>query len=510
MTAPRESTIYRQTALKRFTSPERLDQLLQIVVPRLWPALASLWRMRRGLEVPWRRRATRVKTPTVLQMEAVECGAAALAIVLGFFGRIVPLEELRVECGVSRDGSKASNIVRAARRYGLLAKGYKKEPAELSDLRLPVIVFWDFTHFLVVEGFGPGRVYLNDPETGPRTVSAQEFDESYTGVALAFAVGPDFRRGGVRRSVVSALRGRLRGFQRALLGALALSVLLVVPGLVVAVLTRTFVDRVLVGHEPSWIGPVLLGLALAALARGVLAWLQGATLLRLETNLSAATSRHFFSHVLRLPVEFYTQRYAGDISARVAINDRLAHLLSGELAISTLSAVFVVFYAVLMAWYSPILTAISIVVALLNIAVLRAISRRRVDANRRLGQDRGKLLGTGYAALQMIETVKAGGAEPDFFARWAGFQARVVNAEQSLAVPTHALAVTPLLLSGLNTATVLVLGAVLVLGGHLTVGTLVAFQALMLGFLGPIDRLVTLGGTMQEVEGDLSRLDDVL
>lgn len=505
-----ERTIFRQSALNRFTSPEPIDQLLQIVVWRIRPLLAYIWQWLRALSLSRTRSTVRVKTPTVLQMEAVECGAAALAIILGYHRRIVPLEELRVRTGVSRDGSKASNLVRAARNYGLLAKGYKKEPGELADLPLPIIVFWNFTHFLVVEGVGRGRFYLNDPATGPRTVSEQEFDESYTGVVLVFAPGPEFEPGGVRRSLLTALRHRLHGFATLLSIALALSILLVVPGLALPVLIRAFVDHVLVRHSTSWIAPVLIGLAAIAVARGVLTWLQGASLLRLHTRLSTVTSRHFFAHLLRLPVEFYTQRYAGDISARVAINDRVAGLLSGDLAVNTLGALFVAFYAVLMVRYSLILATISIGVALLNIVVLRAISRRRVDANRRLGQDRGKLLGTGYAALQMIETVKASGAESDFFARWAGFQARVVNAGQALAVTTQVLALVPVLLSGLNTTTILVLGAALILSGHLTIGTLIAFQALALGFLGPIDQLVTLGSTVQEVEGDMNRLDDVL
>jgi ABC-type bacteriocin/lantibiotic exporter with double-glycine peptidase domain len=345
MNSPNEPSIFRQSALRRFTSPEPLDQLLQIVVIRLGPILARVRRSRGWIGGRSRRSTVRVKTPTVLQMEVVECGAAALAIILGFYRRIVPLEELRVQCGVSRDGSKASNMVRAARKYGLLAKGYKKEPGDLADLPLPLIVFWNFTHFLVVEGFGPGRVYLNDPATGPRSVTAEEFDESYTGVVLAFAPGQQFEPGGTRRSLVHALRGRLRGFEALLAGVLIASILLIIPGLASPIITREFVHRVLVRHSLSWVTPLLLALGATVVARGALTWLQGTALLRLHTRLSTVTSRQFFSHALRLPIEFYTQRYAGDISARVSINDRVATLLSGDLAVNTLGAMFVLFYA---------------------------------------------------------------------------------------------------------------------------------------------------------------------
>jgi NHLM bacteriocin system ABC transporter peptidase/ATP-binding protein len=454
--------------------------------------------------------APRVKTPTILQIEATECGAAALAIVLAHHGRVVPLEQLRIACGVSRDGSKASNLVKAARSYGLKAKGFAKQPDGLPALSLPQIVFWNFNHFLVVEGFGPDRVYLNDPATGPRVVSAEEFDQSFTGVVLIFEPGPDFQKGGARPSLPAALRGRLAGSGAGLAFVVLATLALIIPGLAIPTFARVFVDQVLIGGMTNWLGPLLIGMALTAALRAALTWLQLSYLLRLETRLALGAAGRFFWHVLHLPVEFFAQRYAGEISARVAINDRVARLLSGELATTVLSLVLLVFYALLMFQYDLLLTLIGIGIALLNIAALRAIARRRGDSNRRLQYDRGKLLGTAYAGLEMIETLKATGAESDFFARWAGYHAKVVNAEQRLAVFSQVLAVVPALLSALNTAAILVVGGLRIMDGRLTVGMLVAFQSLMASFLQPVNQLVTLGGTLQEVEANINRLDDVL
>lgn len=474
--------------------------------------MERLWQRLTGLVTGWKAPAPshRVHTPTLLQMEAVECGAAALGIVLAFHGRRVPLEELRIACGVSRDGSKASSMVKAARTYGLTAKGSRLEIEGLRNQKLPAILFWNFNHFLVLEGFGKKRVYLNDPAAGPRQVTWDEFEKSYTGVTLLFEPGPTFAAGGKEPSMLKALAARLAHVQGALWFVMLASLALVIPGLMIPVFSQVFVDNYLIGRMDGWVKPLLLGMVATALVRGMLTWLQQKYLLRLETHLSLTGSTAFFWHVLRLPVTFFNQRYAGDISQRVQANDRVAHLLSGELATNVVNLVTLFFYLALMLMYSWQLTLVGVGLTALNLLALKAVARFRTDASMLLMQDRGKLMATTIGGIQTIETIKATGAENDFFARWAGHKAKVNNTEQRLEFYTRLMSALPGLLNALITVAILGLGGAQVISGVMTVGMLVAFQSLMSSFTEPVGNLMGLAGRYQEAKGDMARLDDVL
>lgn len=458
---------------------------------------------------PWRDR--RVKTPTVLQMEAAECGAAALGAVLAHYGRRVPLEKLRVECGVSRDGSKASRMVKVAREYGLIAEGYRQNPEGLHKLPLPSILFWEFNHFVVLEGIKGQTVYLNDPAVGPRKTGLAELDRSFTGVVLAFRPGPDFKKGGPRPTLIrDLLVNRLGGMHKAVLFAFLVGLVMVVPGLISPTFSKVFIDNILVKGQVEWARPLLWLMAATALITVVLAWLQQTNLLRLRVKLSLTSSAKFLGHILKLPLEFFSQRFTGDLINRVQLNDRVAQLLAGDLAANTISAVMIIFYAALMYQYDAALTAAVIIFALVNLAALSYVSRKRIDLNQRLFKEQGKLMGAAMSGLNQIETLKATGAESDFFTRWAGYQTKVLNAEQELGVPTYALGTVPPLLSSLGSLAILLLGGLRVIEGHLSIGDLAAFQVLVAIFLAPVNQLVNIGPKLQDARGYMRRLDDVL
>lgn len=468
---------------------------------------------RRPAPAPRGRTPRPVRTPTVLQMEAVECGAAALAMVLGHYGRFVPLEELRIACGVSRDGSRAGNLLKAARSYGLAAKGMQMDLAALAEVRAPAVLFWEFNHYVVYDGtgrrFGRRGVYVNDPGKGRRFVPMDEFDTSYTGIVLTFEPGPGFRRGGRKPGVLGAMPARLRGTSGTMAAAVLSSLLLVAVGAAVPALSRTYIDMFLIGEQTSLLGVLFASLAVALVLTATLTALQQANLLRGRIISSTLGSARFLRHLLRLPVAFYSQRNPADLVQRLQSNDTVAETLARDLAAAGVDAVVVLLYAVLLWTYDPQLTLVGVGVALLNVAALRLVIRLRATGTQKLRAESARLTNTSYSGLQLIETMKATGGENGFFRRWAGQHAVTLDVQQRLGVPSAWLAIVAPTLAALNSALILMIGGLRAAEGHLTVGLLVAFQALVTSFTAPISRLGGVAGRIQDFAADVARLKDV-
>ncbi len=433
-----------------------------------------------------------------------------MAMILAYYGRWVPLDKVRQDCGVSRDGSKASYMVKAAIDYGLYAEGLRVTPETVRNLDFPLIAFWNLNHFVVVEGFDKKRWYLNDPAEGPRTVTHEEFDKSLSGVALTFEKGPNFKEGGQKTNLFNSLRKRATGMGPALTYAILTGLLITFIGLVIPTFTKVYVDHYLMDHQVDWLKAMLWIMLITIFLNMAVTWLQQNILLKLNLKLALSSSSAFFSHLLRLPVDFFFQRYSGEIQSRVALNDQVASLLSGQLSATMLQCLTSVFFVMVMLSYSVFLTSIGVIGAVLNLLALEAVSRKRTDLNKRLLQEKGKLIGVTMSGIYMIETLKSAGREDDFFCRWSGYQVKATNSSQELGLWSAMLDRVPPFLTSVNHISVLGFGGALVMQGFLTIGDLLAFQALLSGFTQPINSLVGLGSRLQEIEGDLGRLDDVL
>ena len=473
------------------------------------PPEPSLGRSRLGSRFQKLLRKKVINTPVILQMEAAECGAAALAIVLAYHGAWISLEQLRIACGVSRDGSKASNIIRAARRYGLVARGYSVEPAALGQLPMPCIIHWNFKHFVVMEGVSGRHAYINDPATGRRRVSMAELDRAFTGVVLTFERGEEFKKLGAKPNGIGLLLRELRRSKSAVTLLVIASMVLVIPNIIAAGFSKIFVDDILIQRMDSWLAPLLIGMALTATCRAVLVVVRQSVLLRLQAKLAVVTTSRFLWRLMMLPFEFFTQRHAGDVASRVASNEQIARLLSGGITMNALSLTSVLLFGAAMAVYDLTLTALCIAISLVNVLLLRLVATRRQELSYLLAVEQGKLLAATVGIVRTIETIKASGLEDDAFSKWAGLQANNLNAVQKLGASAIIIDMVPTLLSGLTVAAILGLGGLRVIQGSLTLGSLVAFQSLAASFAEPFGNLVNYFGGLQTIKGALERLEDI-
>ena len=443
-------------------------------------------------------------------MEAVECGAACLAMVLGYFGRFVSLDTLRVACGVSRDGSNAANIVRVAEQYGCRAAGYRKSADDVLKGSLPAILFWNFNHFVVLEGASNSHVFINDPGIGHRTVSLSEFRDSFSGIVITIEPGESFEPGGKPdRPVVQLLR-QAGAYRLQLAFVLLLGSLLAVPGFVIPNFAGVFVDDVLLGHQREWLAPLVTALLLAVLAQTALTWLKDSVLLRIETHMAASRSAAFLWHVLRLPSRFFGLRYLGDITSRIVNVQTLAQTVSSDLGTAAINLFTASVLFVLMMFLDHVLALIAAGGAVINVIVLRALHKTRLETSIRLNVEQGKLFGTAVIGLRTIESLKAGGREDDFFAKWSGYHARAVTTEQLLSRLDQLTALVPALIATGTMAIALWIGGARVMDATLTLGSFIAFQALFSALLAPVQQMVNSAGQIQSVAADLTRLNDVL
>ena len=461
------------------------------------------------IKQPVRGRAAKV--PGVMQLEALECGAASLAMILAYYGKWIPLEQVRADCGVSRDGSNARNVLKAARSYGLTAKGFRYEPDDLKkNGSFPCIVHWSFNHFVVLDGFKGNKAYLNDPARGAYTVPMETFDKSFTGICLMFEPGEDFQPSGKPKSVLGFAKKRLAGTGTAIAFVVLTTLVTSLTGIINPAFSRIFLDRLLTGRNPEWFGPFIAALALIALVQLVVQWVQAVYSLRINGKLAVVGSSTFIWHVLRMPMGFFSQRMAGDIQQRQDTNGSIANSLINTFAPLVLDAMMMVFYLVVMIRYSLPLTLIGLLSIAVNLVMSRVISKKRINITRVQMRDAGKLAGATVAGIEMIETIKASGAENGFFEKWAGYQASVNTQQVRFAKLNQYLGMVPGLVSSLSNTAVLIMGVYLAMQGRFTVGMIMAFQGFLGSFSAPATSLISAGQTIQEMRTQMERVEDVM
>ena len=453
----------------------------------------------------------KVKVPVVMQMEALECGAASLTMILAYYGKWIPLEQVRADCGVSRDGSNAKNILKAARSYGLAAKGYRYEPEGLKENgKFPCIIHWNFNHFVVLDGFKGSKAYLNDPAKGSYSVPMEIFDKSFTGICLMFEPAESFEPGGAPKSILTFAKKRLKEAKTAMVFVALTTLITALLGIITPAFSRIFMDRLLTGENPEWFLPFIFALGGISVIQLIVEWIKAVYSLKINGQLSAVGSTAYMWKVLHMPMEFFSQRMAGDIQQRQRMNASVAQSLVETFAPLALNTVMLVFYLVVMLRYSLILTLVGVASIVINLVVSRIISNKRINITRVQMRDAGKLAGATVAGIEMIETIKASGAENGFFEKWAGYQASVNTQQVRFERLNQYLGMIPELVSSLANIAVLILGVYFTINGKFTVGMIMAFQGFLGSFTAPAQTLISAGQTLQEMRAQMERVEDVM
>ena len=451
------------------------------------------------------------KVPVIMQMEALECGAASLAMILAYYQKWIPLEQVRLDCGVSRDGSNMKNVYLAGKHYGLDAHGYRMEIDSLKkEASYPCIIHWNFNHFVVLDGFKGNKAVINDPARGTVEIPMEQFDEAYTGLVLTFAPGEGFTPSGKRKSTVDFARKRLKGAGPAVAFIVLTSVITYLFGIINPVMSRIFFDRLLTGQAPQWLHPFILAMILLALFQIIVQWAQAIYNLKINGKMAIEGNASFMWKVLKLPMEFFSQRMTGDIMMRQGTNASIAGTLVDTVAPLALNTLMMIFYLVVMLRYSVVMTLVGIASLGLNLIVARYLSNKRVNLMRVEMRDAGKLASATLAGISMTETIKSSGAESGFFRKWGGYQASVNTQQVKFATLNARIGLIPQFISTASNYLVLFLGVGLAMSNNFTLGMIVTFQGLLSSFMSPASTLMEAGQTIQEMRTDMERVEDVM
>ncbi|MBR0041283.1 MAG: NHLP family bacteriocin export ABC transporter peptidase/permease/ATPase subunit [Oscillospiraceae bacterium] len=453
----------------------------------------------------------RARVPVIMQMEALECGAASLAMVMAYYGKWVPLEQVRLDCGVSRDGSNARNMLVAARSYGFEAQGFRCELEALrGDIALPCIIHWNFDHFVVLNGFRGNCAWINDPARGEVKVPMEEFDRSFTGICLQITPGEGFEPSGRRKSTLAFAKSRLKGAGAAVAFVLLSTAIGYLFGIINPAFSRFFMDRLLTGENRELLYPFLGLMVLMGLAQVITAWIQAVYALKINGKMAIVGSSQFMWKILRMPMEFFSQRLAGDILQRQGTNAAIASTLVNTLTPLLLNTLMMIVYLVVMLRCSVLLTIVGLVTIVLNLLVSQLISAKRVNITRVQLRDSGKLAAATVSGIQMVETIKSSGAENGYFQKWAGYQASVNAQSVRFARLNRFLGIIPSALSAVANALVLILGVLLAMQGKFTLGMIMLFQGFLSSFMAPAMTIISAGQNLQEMRSEMERVEDVM
>ena len=453
----------------------------------------------------------RRRTPTVYQMEVNECGAASLSMIMQYYGKYVPLEELRIETGVSRNGCNAKNIYLAAERYGMEVKASRRDlDRMIAKSEVPCMLHWNYSHFVVYEGKQFGKYCINDPQRGRRRLSYEEMEEGYSETVLEFKPTERFKKTRSKRTLFRFALRRLEGQQRVLLVLLLIGIATIIPGVLTPVFSQVFLDDILVGGNRQWMKWLLFFMIVTALYDAYFTYLNSRITLLLRSKMALLSTDKMIAHMLRLPMVFFEQRFAGDLVMRVTNNASVCDFLSTSLVGLVISLFTSIIYLVIMICYSPKLSLIGVIFSIVSIVLAIIVSTKIRNMAIKFGMDTGKLIGALYNGLSSSASLKAVGAETEFAGRVLGYYAEVNVNDQSMGRMQSMMNIVPKTIRSFNNVVLLILGAIYVVKGELTPGMMMSFSGFLGSFSGPFESIVSFVRGMQQVKNDMARVEDIM
>ena len=449
--------------------------------------------------------------PLIMQLEALECGAASLSMVMAYYGKWVALEQVRVDCGVSRNGSNAKNILRAAQRYGFKTKGYAYTTEKLRARgKFPGIIHWGGGHFVVIDGFRGNKAIINDPAKGVVKVDLKTFDKIFTGIYLEIIPDETFEPGGKRKSIFEFAKKRLKGAAPLIAFFAITTIVFYLIGIINPAMNQVFVDYLLGGNNPEWLLPFIFIFAGVGFLQILVTLVQSLYQYKIRGKLDLIGSTTYMWRILRMPIEFFSQRMVGDLQGRQSENATIAETLVDVFAPLLFNTIMLVVYLVVMIQKSLILTVVGVITVVLNAFISYYISRARVNITRVQSRDMARLSGMTSKGIEMIETIKSNGAESSYFSSWSEAQESVFAQKIKIAKTNTFIGLIPSFVSLVANYSVLLLGVYYTIKGEFTIGSILAFQGLLGQFMSPAMTIISSGQTLQEMRTSMERVDDVL
>ena len=454
----------------------------------------------------------RHKVPTIFQMEATECGAACLSMVFSYHKNWLPLEQLRVECHITHGGASAATLLSVARSHGFQAKGIQTSLARLKNSRFPLILFWDYIHYVVLEGVSGDKYYVNDPAEGRKTFHEEEFKKKFTGICLLFEPGENFKPN--NQTPPSNLKVLWPYISKNIPEYIYLCLtagLLVAFGLYLPFFIKNLFDNVI--QDPaahSFNHPILLPTCLVLLMSLGFNILQKVVLARLEMKINFMEARQIVSHTLKLPLMFFKQRYPGDLSQRLSSIESLSLLIGFAPVMVILSLVSLTVYGIAMFFYSQFMATIVCGFAVVYLFTFSRLSKKLTEESNKMGNESGVSYGWSANAIKVIDTIKSNGSSAFLFERCIGYVNKVIRAYNQVLNRSNLIGLLPITILTLFTAFIFSYGGWAFHQGQMALGDILAFQMLSLNFLQPISTIITSGSQLATSRANFDRINDIL